>query len=63
MMMNLILKHSDLAETFAGQIKPFFQDEWIPVLLREARSTRYSRDTRETARWAKEVSFFKKLLI
>lgn len=49
---------SDLAETFEGQLKALFQQEWVPSLLREARISRhYSQTTKETARWAKEVIF------
>lgn len=46
----------DLAETFEGQLKAFFQQEWVPTLLREARTSRhYTQTTKETARWAKEM--------
>ena len=49
--------YSDLADAFGGQLKQFFQVDWIPHLLREARTSRhYSTPTQETARWAKEVS-------
>ncbi|CAO3618140.1 unnamed protein product [Mucor fragilis] len=46
----------DLAETFEGQLKAFFLQEWVPTLLREARTSRhYTQTTKETARWAKEM--------
>lgn len=46
----------DLAETFEGQLKSFFQQDWVPALLREARTSRhYSQSTKETSRWAKEM--------
>jgi hypothetical protein len=49
--------NSDLAETFEGQLKTLFQQDWITALLREARTSRhYEQPTKETARWAKEVS-------
>ncbi|KAI8976845.1 armadillo-type protein [Pilobolus umbonatus] len=47
----------DLAETFEGQLKALFIQEWIPALLREARTSRhFNSSTKETARWAKEVN-------
>ncbi|KAI7885662.1 ARM repeat-containing protein [Lichtheimia hyalospora FSU 10163] len=46
----------DLADAFGGQLKQFFQVDWIPHLLREARTSRhYNTTTKETARWAKEM--------
>ncbi|KAI9255644.1 armadillo-type protein [Phascolomyces articulosus] len=46
----------DLADAFGPQIKQFLQAEWIPHLLREARTSRhYGTSTKETARWAKEM--------
>lgn len=49
--------YSDLADAFGGQLKQFFQVDWVPHLLREARTSRhYGTTTKETARWAKEVS-------
>jgi len=46
----------DLAETFVGQLKTFFMQEWVTALLREARTSRhYGSSTKETARWAKEM--------
>jgi ribosomal protein S21 len=48
---------SDLAETFEGQLKRFFQQDWVAQLLREARTSRhYESSTKETSRWAKEVN-------
>ncbi|KAI7907779.1 armadillo-type protein [Cokeromyces recurvatus] len=48
----------DLAETFEGQLKQFFMQDWITALLREARTSRhYSSSTKETSRWAKEVKY------
>ncbi|KAG2226727.1 hypothetical protein INT45_001074, partial [Circinella minor] len=45
----------DLADAFGGQIKQLLQADWIPLLLREARTSRhYGTSTKETARWAKE---------
>ncbi|KAF7725991.1 karyopherin beta [Apophysomyces ossiformis] len=46
----------DLAEAFGGPLKQFFQADWVPILLREARTGRhYSTTTKETARWTKEM--------
>ncbi|KAI8888288.1 ARM repeat-containing protein [Backusella circina FSU 941] len=46
----------DLAETFEGQLKSFFSQDWVPLLLRDARTNRaYGNTTKETARWAKEM--------
>ncbi|KAJ8657351.1 hypothetical protein O0I10_006904 [Lichtheimia ornata] len=46
----------DLADAFGGQLKQFFQVDWVPHLLREARTSRhYGTTTKETARWAKEM--------
>ncbi|KAI8646872.1 armadillo-type protein [Parasitella parasitica] len=47
----------DLSETFGAQLKQLFiTQEWIPIVLREARTSRhYSQTTKETARWAKEM--------
>jgi importin subunit beta-1 len=60
---HLVL-NSDLAETFEGQLKTLFQQDWITALLREARTSRhYEQSTKETARWAKEVSFVKLVMI
>lgn len=47
----------DLADTYGGQIKVYLSQEWVPQLLREARTSRhYGSSTKETARWTKEVS-------
>ncbi|KAG2208221.1 hypothetical protein INT47_006076 [Mucor saturninus] len=46
----------DLAKTFDSQLKTFFQQDWIPALLREARTSRhYGASTKETSRWTKEM--------
>lgn len=55
---TFIICISDLAETFEGQLKTFFQQDWITALLREARTSRhYEQSTKETARWAREVIY------
>ncbi|KAI9314920.1 armadillo-type protein [Dichotomocladium elegans] len=46
----------DLADAFGKQLSVAFQADWIPQLLREARTSRhYGQGTKETARWAKEM--------
>lgn len=54
---SLYLKSSDVAEAFpGGELREFFQQEWISECLRQARSRPgYRSSTKETARWAREM--------
>ena len=51
------LTFSDVAEAFpGGELREFFQQEWISECLKQARSRPgYRSSTRETARWAREL--------
>jgi len=48
---------SDVAEAFpGGELREFFQQEWISECLKQARSRPgYRTSTKETARWAREM--------
>ena len=52
-----ILTSSDVAEAFPnGELREFFQQEWISECLKQARSRPgYRSSTKETARWAREM--------
>jgi importin subunit beta-1 len=48
---------SDVAEAFPdGELREFFQQEWITECLKHARSRPgYRTSTKETAKWAREM--------
>jgi importin subunit beta-1 len=48
---------SDVAEAFPnGDLREFFQQEWISECLKQAKSrSGYRSSTKETARWAREM--------
>ncbi|CAO3686062.1 unnamed protein product [Rhizopus stolonifer] len=46
----------DLSEAFGNQIRFLLIQDWVAVLLKEARTGRhYSKATKETARWTREM--------
>ena len=49
--------NSDVAEAFpGGELREFFQQEWISECLKQAKSrSGYRSSTKETARWAREM--------
>jgi importin subunit beta-1 len=49
--------NSDVAEAFPnGELREFFQQEWISECLKQARArSGYRSSTKETARWAREM--------
>jgi importin subunit beta-1 len=56
-LLNSKSDNSDVAEAFPkGDLREFFQQEWISECLKQAKSrSGYRSSTKETARWAREM--------
>jgi len=54
---KIVSDSSDVAEAFpGGELREYFQQEWISQCLKQARSRAgYRSSTKETARWAREM--------